>query len=69
MAKRSPTDLALLDIGIAGGVDGIELARRLQEDFSLAHVYLTSHIEPAVCIRAKDTGPLGYIVKPSGVST
>jgi len=64
MAERSPPDLALLDIGIAGGVDGIELARRLQEDFSLAHVYLTGHIEPAVVIRANHTGPLGYFVKP-----
>lgn len=54
----------ILDIGIAGSVDGIELARRLQEGFSLAHVYITGHIEPAVLVRANHTGPLGYIVKP-----
>ena len=64
MAEQSPPDLVLLDIEIAGGLDGIELARRLREDFSLEHVYLTGHIEPAIYIRANHTGPLGYIVKP-----
>lgn len=56
IAKRSPPDLVLLDIGIAGSVDGIELARRLQECFSLAHVYVTGHIEPAILLRANHTG-------------
>lgn len=64
MAKRSPPDLVLLDIGIEGSVDGIELARRLQESSSLAHIYVTAHIEPAVIIRANDTNPFGHIVKP-----
>lgn len=64
MAKRSPPDLALLDTAPADGVDGIELARGLQEDLFLAHVYLTGHIEPAVLIRANHTGPVGHIVKP-----
>jgi len=64
LAKRSPADLVLLDIGIAGSVDGIELARRLQESFSLAHVYVTGHIAPEVLVRANQTSPLGFIVKP-----
>lgn len=64
LAKRSPPDLVLLDSGLADSVDGIELARRLQESFSLAHVYVTGHIEPEVIARANRTSPLGYVVKP-----
>ena len=64
MATGSPPNLVLLDIGIAGSVDGIELARWLQESFSLAHICVTGHIEPAVLARANHTNPLGYIVKP-----
>jgi CheY-like chemotaxis protein len=64
LANRSPPDLVLLDIGIVDSVDGIELARRLQESFSLAHVYVTGHSEPEVLVRANHTSPLGFIVKP-----
>lgn len=64
LARRSPPDLVLLDIGLVGSVDGIELARRLQDGVSLAHVYVTGHMEPDVLVRANRTGPLGFVVKP-----
>lgn len=64
LVARSPPDLVLLDIGIAGVLDGIELARRLQASFSLAHVYVTGHIAPEVIVQANHTSPLGFVVKP-----
>ena len=64
LAQSNPPDLALLDIGIAGPVDGVDLANALQESFVLAHVFLTGHNEPETRARADRTNPLGYIVKP-----
>ena len=64
LARQGRPDLALLDLDIVGGLDGIDLARRLYEDFSVRHVYLSGYTEPEVIARANRTDPLGYLVKP-----
>ena len=64
LVEREIPDLALLDITIAGSIDGIVLGGILQQRYDLAHVYLTAHTEPEVRKRASTTSPLGYIVKP-----
>lgn len=64
LARHSRPDLAVLDLDIAGGLDGIDLARRLYEDFSVRHVYVSGYTEPEVIARANRTDPLGYLVKP-----
>ncbi len=55
-------DLVLIDI-VLGPHDGMELAERLQER-ELPFVYVTAHTDPDTLARAKETGPLGYVVKP-----
>jgi DNA-binding NarL/FixJ family response regulator len=55
-------DLVLIDI-VLGPHDGMELAERLQER-DLPFVYVTAHTDPDTLTRAKETGPLGYVVKP-----
>lgn len=64
LARATAPNLALLDIGIAGRVDGIELALSLRQRFSLAHIYLTCVSGPDVVGLANRTQPLGYIAKP-----
>ncbi len=55
-------DLVLIDI-VLGAEDGIALAHRLRER-ALPFVYVTAHTDPETLARAKETGPLGYVVKP-----
>ena len=59
-ANRS--DLVLIDI-VLGSHDGIALAERLREH-DVPFVYVTAHTDPETLARAKETGPLGYVVKP-----
>jgi PAS domain S-box-containing protein len=61
---RSRPELILMDIRIRGDMDGIELARRVQEQFDIPVVYLTAHSDMETLQRAKVTGPFGYLAKP-----
>jgi len=57
-------DLVLMDIQIKGDIDGIETARKIQEQFDIPFVFLTANSDTATVERAKNTGPLAYILKP-----
>jgi PAS domain S-box-containing protein len=63
-AERNPPDLVLMDIRIKGEMDGTEAARILRERFDVPVVYLTAHADRDTLERAKQSRPLGYIVKP-----
>ncbi|MDD4136567.1 MAG: response regulator [Methanoregula sp.] len=57
-------DLVLMDIHIAGPMDGIETAGRIRAKYHIPVVYLTAHSDTQLLERAKLTGPYGYIIKP-----
>lgn len=57
-------DLVLMDIQLAGQVDGIVAAAAIREQFNLPVVFLTAFAADAVLERAKLTEPFGYILKP-----
>ncbi|UJP65366.1 LytR/AlgR family response regulator transcription factor [Mongoliitalea daihaiensis] len=61
--ERSP-DLALLDVQIKGGKDGIELAAEINEHYRIPFLMLTSHADIHTINRAKAVNPYGYLVKP-----
>jgi two-component system, response regulator PdtaR len=57
-------DLVLMDIHIAGNIDGIETAGKIHTLLNIPVVYLTAHADDKVLERAKITEPYGYIIKP-----
>jgi len=57
-------DLVLMDIRLAGRMDGIEAARLMRERFHLPVIYLTGEADAATLERAKATEPLGFLLKP-----
>ncbi len=63
VASEQP-DLVMMDIHLAGGDDGIQVAARLREEVDLPVIFLTAHSDPATLDRAKRTSPYGYLVKP-----
>ncbi|MFA6111146.1 MAG: response regulator, partial [Candidatus Latescibacterota bacterium] len=57
-------DLVLMDIHLAGALDGIETARRLWTDSRVPVVYLTAYSTREVVQRATASEPFGYLTKP-----
>src|SRR5262245_26953479 len=63
VCDRRP-DLVLMDIRLAGRMDGIEAADQIRTQCGLPVIYLTAHSDNAILQRAKLTEPFGYITKP-----
>jgi len=62
--KDLEPDLVLMDIMLAGVVDGTQAAEIIREQFDIPVVYLTAYSDPQTLERAKITDPYGYILKP-----
>lgn len=64
MLASGQPDLALLDITIKGSLNGIDLAKIIQEKYHYPYIFLTSHSDIDTLNKVKETLPYGYIVKP-----
>lgn len=56
--------LVLMDIMLAGEIDGIHAADEVRRRFNVPVVYLTAHADERTLKRAKLTEPFGYLLKP-----
>uniref|UniRef100_I2Q1P1 Putative domain HDIG-containing protein n=1 Tax=Desulfovibrio sp. U5L TaxID=596152 RepID=I2Q1P1_9BACT len=57
-------DLVLMDIMLAGDMDGVDAAARIRDGFGAPVVFLTAHSDTQTLKRAGSVSPYGYIVKP-----
>ena len=57
-------DLALVDLGLAGEISGLETAERIGSQFDVPVVYLTDEAEEDLLQQAQATNPFGYVLKP-----
>lgn len=62
--KRNKPDIVLMDINLKGNIDGIETAKRIQEDFKTPIIYLTANSDESHFNKAKTTNPYAFISKP-----
>ena len=60
----SAPDLVLMDIQLAGAVNGTTAAQHIREDFDVPIVFLTAFSQTDQLRRAKLAAPYGYLVKP-----
>ncbi len=63
-AGETRPDLVLMDIRLAGEMDGIQAAEKIHAEFDIPVVYLTAYADEETIQRAKVTEPFGYILKP-----
>jgi PAS domain S-box-containing protein len=61
--KHRP-NLVLMDIRLAGTLDGVQAAEKIRSERDIPVIYLTAHSDDETLRRARDTGPFGYLVKP-----
>lgn len=64
LAAEFAPDLALMDIRLAGGSDGIEAAGVLRERFDIPCIFVSAHGDLATRSRAASAEPCSFIEKP-----
>ncbi len=64
MVRDLQPDLVLMDIHLAGSLDGVETAKRIKEFSSVAVIYVTACADLQTVARARETQPHGYLLKP-----
>ena len=64
LAEQLRPDLVLMDIQLAGEMDGIAAAQAIRERLAIPVVFLTAFVGDETLERAKVTEPFGYIIKP-----
>jgi DNA-binding LytR/AlgR family response regulator len=57
-------DLVLMDIELAGAMDGISTAQIINQRFQLPIIYLSDYTDEKTVDRAKKTTPANYLSKP-----
>lgn len=62
IAETGP-DLVLLDVNLAGTLNGFDVAKRLRE-IGIPVVFLTAYSDASLIARATEAGGFGYLVKP-----
>ena len=63
-AQSCNPDLMLMDIKLGKGMDGIETAKLIMNEFHVPVIYLTAYSDKDLLLRAMETKPLGYVNKP-----
>ena len=62
--KNLNLDLILMDIILAGSMDGIETAKIINAKYNIPIIFITAYGDKKTLNRAKLSEPYGYIVKP-----
>ncbi len=57
-------DLVLMDIELAGNIDGIRATETIRAKYDVPVVYITAHADHNTVERAGSTMPFGYLIKP-----
>ena len=70
MVRDMRPDAVIVDVGLPGGPDGIELTEKLWGEFpGLIVLILSAHEEPEYARRAAQAGAMGYVLKKDAVET
>lgn len=63
-AKEECPDVILMDIRLAGDMDGIEAARQIRATQDSLLIFMTGYSDPDIKGRAGNLEPTAYLVKP-----
>lgn len=64
IAAEQHPDIALMDVQLAGPVDGVEAARRLKADYGIRSLFLSGCADHGTLARLTASYPLGVVHKP-----
>lgn len=64
LASELQPDLILMDIRLAGPMDGIQAAEKIRARYNIPFIYLTAFADSETLERSRTTEPFGYLLKP-----
>jgi two-component system, response regulator PdtaR len=64
ISERNPPDLILMDIRLAGELDGIDTALRIKTFIDIPVIFITSYDDNDLKDKAKKANPLKFMIKP-----
>jgi DNA-binding LytR/AlgR family response regulator len=64
VARTTHPDLIIMDVQLAGAIDGISAAQVILQNRLVPIIYLTEHTDDQTVERAKKTYPANYLAKP-----
>jgi chemotaxis response regulator CheB len=64
LIAESEPNVVLMDIHLAGHLTGVQVARRIWEQYQIPVIYVTAYADPVTLQHVKTTEAYGYIVKP-----
>jgi len=62
-------DFILMDIHLAGRMDGIEAAGKIKELIDVPVIFMTGFPNPQLKERARKIGPAAYLLKPVNINS
>lgn len=62
--KQEPPDVILMDIRLAGEIDGIDAAAAIKSESDIPIIFITGYDDCVIRKRAEKLEPCGYLVKP-----
>jgi len=64
IARDAGADIALVDITLAGPLDGIEVACFIRELYGIGTIFLSGASDPDIVARSGQAQPYGFLRKP-----
>ena len=64
IVQHQTPNLILMDIRLAGEIDGVETAHQIQSFSAIPIIFMTGYSNPEIMDKTKLLNPLGYLVKP-----
>lgn len=64
LEQSGPPDLNLMDVGLSGKIDGLEIARLVLQKYNVPVIFLSSYADEGRKSRAMAISSYGYMVKP-----
>ncbi len=64
LEKPPLPDLILMDVGLAGALDGIETARQVRQRYPVPLIFVTAYTSESMLARMLEVAPDAVLIKP-----
>ncbi|HPB83682.1 MAG TPA: response regulator, partial [Spirochaetota bacterium] len=63
-AAETVPDILLMDIHLAGDMDGLEAAKTIRENRDIPVIFMSGYADEIIQVRADSFNPIAFLIKP-----